>query len=158
MSQNSMNQVLFLLFLRDDRRMIEGSGSGARAGSGSKPLTNGSGSGSRRPKNMWIWWIPIRIRIQIRNTDCSMSGCVSFGPCLMSGPHTPPLQLSTDSEGENSGWIGERVLNPQLLKNKEVLSCIAFPHKVLHTCWQVKGGRGSLGDVCVNRTVVWDGL
>jgi hypothetical protein len=47
---------VFLTFLLDDRRMIQGLGSGFGAGSGSEstPLTNGSGSGSGRPKNMWI--------------------------------------------------------------------------------------------------------
>jgi hypothetical protein len=43
-----LESMFLLLFLLDDRRMIEGSESGA----GSIPMTNGSRSG--RPKNMWI--------------------------------------------------------------------------------------------------------
>jgi hypothetical protein len=58
----------FLLFLLDDRRLIEGSGSG------STPLSKGSGSG--RPKNMLILWI--RIRIRIRNTSNQKSTLLSF--------------------------------------------------------------------------------
>ncbi len=45
-SHKTVGIKVFLIFLLEDRRMIEGSGSR------SIPLTNGSGSG--RPKNMWI--------------------------------------------------------------------------------------------------------
>jgi hypothetical protein len=53
-SHKTVGSRFFLLFLLDDRRMIEGSGS--------ITLTNGSESG--RPKNKWIRWI----QIQIKNT------------------------------------------------------------------------------------------